>query len=620
MKQKWRRWGISAAIAVAGTIGTLLLLHLPFFQILDLKALDGEFVFRGSTHPDNIILLVADKKALDTFHELQLFWHPYYAEAIKAAGEGGAKVIGLDLAFGVPVSRWEPDHDRMLGEAVSMSPVPVVCGYVPALNTNQDTLPVPINMLAAALGQAAFSNLTSDPDDFYRRQELLEAPTGSPNDPPPAHGFALKVAEKFLGKDATLENGRLMLDGHEIPISHDRAIFINYAGGPGTFERVSLANFIAAARAGDKQKLRNWVAGKIVLVGTDSVDDRFATPFFTPLSGPKWTTAGVEIHANTVRTILERRYLLNVPQWVRWASLLWAAGITISVVMGLKPARAVLAILLLIIVILGFTQILFRAGFILSSAELLICVTLCVIGGIIYRFATAERRGNLFRNAISLFVGQQLATDLEESHAIGLTGKRQTLTIMFTDIRGFTAFTEKASEEEGPEVVVQMLNEYMTTMVGIIVTFGGHVNKFIGDGILAVFSDEDAEAQPGDHASRAVKCATRMVSVPGRFQTGAGIHTGLVVIGNVGSADKMEYTVLGDTVNLASRLESLNKENKTCLLMSEATQSLLSDDIETTIIGTVPVRGKSVPITIYSVPSTVEAYRAAIAATAVQHA
>jgi class 3 adenylate cyclase len=278
-------------------------------------------------------------------------------------------------------------------------------------------------------------------------------------------------------------------------------------------------------------------------------------------------------------------------------------------VMSLAAGRAVAALLLECFGILVVTQVFFRAGIILSPVEMVVTATLCAITSVVYRFATAESRGNLFRKAIALFVGQQLATILEETRAIHLSGKRQTVTIMFTDIRGFTAFTEKVSEEAGPEVVVKLLNEYMTTMVSIIVTFGGQVNKFIGDGILAVFSDDDAKAAPGDHASRAVKCATRIVMAPSRFQTGAGIHTGLVVIGNVGSADKMEYTVLGDSVNLASRLESLNKEHHTRLLMSEATQSLLGDESETVPIGTVTVRGKMAPITLYSVPSTVVPYQ-----------
>jgi adenylate cyclase len=153
--------------------------------------------------------------------------------------------------------------------------------------------------------------------------------------------------------------------------------------------------------------------------------------------------------------------------------------------------------------------------------------------------------------------------------------------------------------------VVRLLNEYMAMMVGIIVNYGGHANKFIGDGILAIFCDEDQGATTGDHAFRAVRCATRMVMAQSQFQTGAGIHTGPAVVGNVGSADKMEYTVLGDTVNLASRLESLNKEHHTKLLMSGATQSLLGPQVETVHLGEVPVRGKAVPIHLYTVKALV---------------
>jgi adenylate cyclase len=199
-----------------------------------------------------------------------------------------------------------------------------------------------------------------------------------------------------------------------------------------------------------------------------------------------------------------------------------------------------------------------------------------------------------------------VAASLDNSRSIGLTGKRETVTILFTDIRGFTAYTERVCEEQGPEFLVQELNKYMATMASIIVTFGGHVNKFIGDGILAVFSDEDEGATPGDHSTRAVRCATRMVTAPSQFQTGAGLHTGLAVVGNVGSADKMEYTVLGDTVNLASRLESLNKQHKTKLLMSETTQQALNGAIQTTHLGTVPVRGKAAPIHLYTVSVLLE--------------
>jgi len=609
MKKKWRHWAFCAILAVGSALGASLLSGVRFFQILNLKAYDAHFVARDffGRPPaiPNIVLLLADKKTLDTFPELRLFWHKHYANVIRAAGQAGAKVIGLDLAFGIPVEKYEPDYDRLLGEAVSTSPIPVVCAYATEINTNPDAQRIPINMMSAALGLAGFANLTTDPDDFVRRQELIEPPPQSPNDPPAAHSVALRVAEKFAGSDAEWQNGKLVFQGHTVPIAADRTIEINYAGPAGTFPSVSLADFENAAKTGNMDQLRKWVNGKIVLVGSDELGDRRDTPFVTLFSGTKWLTPGVEIHANTVRTLLTRSFLVPAPQWGRALALLLATTFAVLAVTWFAASRALTVVLLELIAILVLTHLLFEAGIVISTSEVLVATSLGLVASLVYRWATEENRGDLFHRAVSLFVGKELASSLEESNSIRLSGKREEVTILFTDIRGFTAFTEQASEEQGPEVVVQLLNEYMATMVGIIVMYHGHVNKFIGDGILAVFSDDDEGAQPGDHPLRAVRCATRMVTARSRFETGAGIHTGVVVVGNVGSADKMEYTVLGDTVNLASRLESLNKEHHTKLLMTGITQARLGNLVETSHLGQAPVRGKALPIDLYTVTSLV---------------
>src|SRR5713226_7049051 len=295
MKRRWRYWAICAAIVIGSTVAARFLSNVRFFQLLNLKALDAHFVLRGQVPTSNIVLFVVDKKALDTFPEPTIFWHLHYAEGIRAAAEAGAKVIGLDHAFAIPIEKWEPDYDRTLAEAAITSPVPVVCGYVSALNAAYQVLPIQIEIFARAQGLSAFANLTSDPDDFVRRQELIETTRPHPNEPtdndlPPEKSFALRVAEKYLGADASPSNGRLALNGRPIPISPERTVFINYAGGPGTFkERHSLADVIAAARSGRKDELRNWVNGKIVLIGADNIVDRYATPFYTLFSGPNWT-------------------------------------------------------------------------------------------------------------------------------------------------------------------------------------------------------------------------------------------------------------------------------------------------------------------------------------------
>ncbi len=597
-----RRWLIVAAIAFGASLVTHLAGKVRFFQLVHLKAQDTQFVVRGKLPTPDIVLIVVDDKSLEHFKELEIFWHPYYATAIKAAAEGGAKVFGLDKFFAITVTQWEKEHDQMMAEAIitTAPTMPVICGYVPSMMAKQKDWPVPINMIAGSLGQSAFANLTADPDDFIRVQELIESPPTNPQDPPPARGLALRVAEKYLGADVVFDNGKLMLAGKEIPVNGERTININYAGPPDTFPRISLADFVEAARAGEKEKIRKWVGGKAVLLGPDNIDDRHATPFYTfSLSGSKrFNTAGVEIHANTLRTLLQAEYLVPVPEYVRVLSLYFVAMATSIVVVLISLGRAAPILLLGVAATATATQFMFRAGRLISASEMLLACLVSLLFSLVYRFFSAEKRGDLFRTAVSVFVGKRVATSLEETRAISLSGSRLEVTILFSDIRGFTAFCES----KDPAVVVDLLNEYMANMVKVIVDHHGQVNKFIGDGILAIFSDEDG-TKPGDHASRAVSCGAAMARVPGQFKTGVGIHSGPAVVGNVGSADKMEYTVLGDTVNLASRLESLNKENKTSILISEATRELMADPSETLFLGTVPVRGKTEPMRLYTIAS-----------------
>ncbi len=333
--------------------------------------------------------------------------------------------------------------------------------------------------------------------------------------------MALRVAEKYVGTDAQFQNGQLMLQGQRDPDLPGRSIAINYAGPPGTFPRVSLADFEAAAKAGNIDQLRKWVNGKIVLMGTDFVDDRCATPFYTLFSGPKWTTPGVEIHANTVRTMLERRYLVPV------------AG------MGARALALLLATAVTVWIATSFARQPRACGFVLLEVAASSWLHAPVVRRRLDSFDLRNVAGDVDLpgrlRGLSLLRPKKSAATCSTARCrcssannwrrrskrrrpSRLSGKRMEVTILFTDIRGFTAFTEEVREEQGPEVVVQLLNEYMAMMVGIIVMYHGHVNKFIGDGILAVFRDEDEGAKPGDHALRAVRCATRMVTAPSRLK------------------------------------------------------------------------------------------------------
>jgi adenylate cyclase len=596
INRKWRSTLVYSGIVAGSIAASLLLGGIRVIQQLHLKALDAHFVVRGKAPVSRVVLLTIDQKALDNFQELQLFWHPYYAEAVRAAADGGAKVLGIDIAFAVPVAKWEPDHDRLLAEAVAETAarMPVVCGFIPAVMNRQQEWPVPVNMIASALGMSASVHLTADSDDFIRNQELIEAL--DPNSAtPPVQSLALRVAEKYLGTDAEFDGTRLILQGRPIPISPGRTITINYYGSPGTFPRVSLWDFIQAARAGRKEQIREWVGGKAVLLGPDNVEDRHSTPFYTAFGGPKWLTAGVEIHANTLETLLEQRFVTKVPEWARFVGLVAATGGTVALVAALNAGAAGFWVTVLFAGVVIVTHLLFRAGLLLSTSQLLLACAFAVLFAVIYRFLTAQTRGELLHRAVSLFVGRHLAVSLDETQSISLSAKHAFVTILFSDIRGFTAF----SESKDPQEVVSLLNDYLTSMVKIIMSYRGNVNKFMGDGILVIFTDEDGSAR-GDHPLRAVRCGIEMCQAASEFRTGVGIHTGLVVIGNVGSSDRMEYTALGETVNLASRIEGLNKEQKTRLLLSQATNELLDGKIETTYLGAASVRGHTNKLNMYT--------------------
>ncbi|HWF07903.1 MAG TPA: adenylate/guanylate cyclase domain-containing protein [Bryobacteraceae bacterium] len=602
MNRNWKRIAMCTAIALSAAIVTLLLDRITFFQLVKLKAQDAHFILRGKEPTKDIVVIAMDDKAVNNFPEPMLFWRPYYADAIQGAAAAGAKVFVLDVAFGIPVEKWSAEDDSKLAGAyaAASATMPIVSAWVASgANQSDPAFAIPVNMIASAMSGAAMANLHVDSDDFVRSQVMMETP--QPGTPVESlkRSMALRAAEKLLGVDATVTNGRLFLGKREIPVDKDLNMTINFAGPADTFPKVSLYDVIQAVRSGNQAQMEKWFKGKAVLLGPDSIDDRHSTPFYTAFGlSKKWQTPGVEVHANSLRTLLTGDFLQPVPEWASVVSMIAVAGATVSLAAALAASQTAIWSLIVLAAALIITHVLFRLGWLLSSADMLLVYILSLVGGTVYRFATEQKRSGFFRSAVALFVGKDVAKSLDQSEQIGLTGQRRMVTILFTDIRGFTAFCES----KDPAVIVDLLNTYMALMCKIIVSHHGHVNKFIGDGILAVFSDVDEDAV-GNHAQRAIRCAYEMVTAPNDFKTGAGMHSGEVVIGNVGSSDKMEFTVLGDTVNLASRLESLNKEHKTKLLLSGSAYEIAGGGIDTVYLGAVPVRGKTEPMKLYTLAS-----------------
>jgi adenylate cyclase len=591
-ERRWKSLLILSAITLASAAVANLLGRARLFQIIHLKAQGWRFQARGDVAAPGILLVTVDGKSLDEIPEPLIFWHGHYAKVIQAAVDGGARTVGLGVAFAIPVGEWtREDYDGMLLQAVrrASSKAPVICAYK-ANGVTPRFWQVDLNNWTRGHRQLAYSNLYTDPDDFIRRFEVIGAPPAASG---MARSFALRITESFLGAEAKWENDRLILAGNAIPIAADRTLAINYPGRPGVFPRVSFSDFLAAAASGQSQQIAEWVSGKIVLIGTDTIEDRLATPFYSLTGigqpGSRANTASIEAQAAAIHTLLERRYLQLVPEWARSSAMI--AGAAATAVLASALGMSGVAFSLLAIALMSFiaTHLLFEAGWILSSSELILSGGLALVGTLVYRNVSAEQLGHIFERAMSVFVDTGVAARLRAERRISMQGSSQVATILFSDIRGFTRFCDG----KDPAEVVALLNEYFETMVAIIDKRHGRANKFIGDGILAIFSE-------GEHARLAVECGLEMVRQPGRFQTGAGIHTGMVVLGNVGSSKKMEYTALGETVNVASRLEGLNKECKTKLLMSEETRKRLPDSLKTVCLGSRKVSGMDEPVTVYT--------------------
>lgn len=230
-----------------------------------------------------------------------------------------------------------------------------------------------------------------------------------------------------------------------------------------------------------------------------------------------------------------------------------------------------------------------------------------LIFGYSFKFITENRNKEKIKQAMGKYLSQDIMKNVVSNiDDLKLGGKRAIVTVLFSDIRGFTSMSEKMSAED----VTKILNEYFTEMEPIITKYNGVINKFIGDAVMAIFGEP---IQDMNHPVNAVRCAYEMLKKveylrekwlregKPKIEIGIGICTGEVFIGNIGSEARMEYTVIGDTVNLASRIESFNKVYKTNLLVSSSTYSYISDVADVIKINEVKIRGKAQKMDIYEV-------------------
>ena len=316
---------------------------------------------------------------------------------------------------------------------------------------------------------------------------------------------------------------------------------------------------------------------------------------------------GGEVHANVLDAIVRNR---SIAPLATNAAVAIAVGAAIALgllgaVTPIWPLAAAAAILAIVVVMLSLRF--FAAGVWMPLVPPLVAIGLALVAQLAWQYFVEGREKRQVKRLFSRYVPKDIYEQLlADPTRAALGGKRRVMTVLFSDVRGFTAMSEKAT----PEEVVGQLNEYFSRMVDVLFEHHGTLDKFVGDMVMGLFGAPLDDADHADHAvqaaiamSHALNALNRDWATAGRPQLdiGVGISTGDMVAGNIGSSAIMSYTVIGDTVNLGARLESLNKEYGTRIIISEVTRAALKGQYDIRPLGDVTVKGKSKPVQIFEV-------------------
>ena len=342
---------------------------------------------------------------------------------------------------------------------------------------------------------------------------------------------------------------------------------------------------------------------KIVFVGftASGLMDVFQTP------AAAGVMPGIQLHASMADSILSNRFIAPAPGRSRVMAVVGTAA-AVGIASALLPLWGAAAVTALGVA--GWTWFAvnaFRHGTWINLVQPLTAGGLTLFLGIAYQYFVEGREKRKMKRLFGRYVSRDVYAQLVEHPELAeLGGRRRDMTVLFSDIRGFTTVTEKGN----PEELVAQLNEYFSRMVEVVFRHQGTVDKFVGDMVMALFG---APLDDRQHAEHAVGAAIEMVGELGalnsawaargapRLDIGIGINSGEMIAGNIGSSAIMSYTVIGDNVNLGSRLESLNKQHGTRIIISEATRSRLTNSYDLRPLGTVTVKGKSQAVAIYEV-------------------
>lgn len=550
----------------------------------------------------------------------QAIWTPHLGRALAAVDKAGPAVMGMDLIYPTSVDGIAPGFERPFLLALRDAGRK---GRLVLAKVQHQTHPIlPFRGQIAAVGgpgNLRSVNLVEDPDGVLRRAPLylsVERADGARVREP---GFAAEVAGRAAGKSPLDLKPDLKPEADSLLIDHPTAV--------GAFPTYSLADLYACAEAGREDYFQRHFAGKTVLIGTTlDVEDRklsssrwvtkpegLAAPercVLPPMEGltvagrTRDTIPGVYIHAAAAENLLSGGGLRELSPVGGAGLFALLAGLSAAAAASLAPAWGALALAGLALGWSGAATATFQTGLVLPWLGGLIALGLAWPALTAFRFVVVDRDRRQVRNAFKLYLPPSVIDDMTREGAMPrLGGEARDVSILFSDIAGYT----KMSEGLDPEELVAILNRYFTAMTDIVEKHGGFVDKFIGDAVLAVFGAP--RANPA-HAREAVAAALEMQAAlaadttlldSGRGSRGAiriGVASGQALIGNIGSPRRFNYTVMGDTVNLASRLEGVNKYYGSGVIVSGAAAEA-GDAADFREVDAIRVVGRDEPVVLF---------------------
>jgi adenylate cyclase len=621
------KWILGSGISLLVCVTALILSRTTTLENFERKSYDVRFALRG---PDEvadtkIVVVAIDEKALASLPQKLPYSREYYARLIDNLTAAGARLIVFDIAFTEPSVK-NPNEDLVFARAAQRSGRVIFAGKVVNEVAKNDILNVylskPIDPLLAANSDWGIVNIPEEEDGFIRSYLLYQEFNHQKYLPLALRAYVRLTKGKAVLDHAGSNGAALRLNDLTIPYYGPNTFLINFRGPAGTFPTFSLADVLddssfdlGAVEDTDifnEHLIAQTFRNKIVFIGAsvEELQDNKLTPFFS-YAGNKRKIPGVEVHANALSTLLRRDFVKLAPHyWVELALIFAAGFLTMLIVLSMRTIYGaifgVLEILALFVAALAFFSI---KQIWLPVVAPTLAVVLSYIGNTAQLVFFERREQRFVRRVFSQFVSKSVVDKmLAAGEMPKFGGEKRELSILFSDVRGFTTYCEKHPEE----IVVQRLNEYLTEMVEIVFHNQGTLDKFIGDAVMALFG---APHHYAEHAERACATACEMIAslrgiqkrwsarAEDYFQIGIGINTGTVIVGNMGSQQKFEYTVIGDEVNLASRLEGANKQYWTSIIISESTYTQVRKKARVRELDLVKVKGKKKPARIFELCS-----------------